>query len=160
MNQATPTRRLFCLDTNVFVESWARRYPIDVFPSFWRRLENWAEKKVVLAPIEVRNELQKIEDELFHWVKDRPFIFRDVDEKVQLKLAEIMAKFPRLVDTKKGRNVADPWVIAQAQSESAIVITEELPGGGKSPKIPDVCEALSIPYANTLQLIREMKLSF
>lgn len=75
-------------------------------------------------------------------------------------MVRILASHKRLVDTKKGRSIADPWVIAQAQVMSAVIVTEEQPSRGSSPKIPDVCEALGVQYTNVIGLIRAMGLQF
>jgi predicted nucleic acid-binding protein len=150
----------FCLDTNAFIEPWRSRYPIDVFPTFWQTLDEWGRDGVIVAPEEVLHEIEKVDDELLAWLKVRRYIFEVPDEVVQQKLKAILAQFQRLVDTKKGRSIADPWVIAQAQVLGAIVVTEEVASKGKSPKIPDVCESLKVPYTNVLGLIRKMKLKF
>lgn len=105
-------------------------------------------------------ELSKIDDDLYGWAKARPHIFRPIDDRVQAAMRSIMKRFDRLVDTKKGRSIADPWVVAQAQVCQAVVVTEEAPSGGKSPKIPDVCEALGIPWTNLLEFMRQVKMTF
>jgi hypothetical protein len=108
----------------------------------------------------VLKELKRIDDDLYKWAKQREHMFMQPIESVQIIMQGIMAKYPRLVDSNKHRSMADPWVIAQAQYSSAIVITEEKAVYGKSPKIPDVCEAMKIKYADTLTLLRAMKLKF
>lgn len=152
----------FCLDTSALVEPWRSRYPIDIFPTFWNTLDEWAKAGDVLAPDEVRIELEKVDDELLEWVAQRRYIFRPPEEDVQLIVSKILAhdRYKRLVDSKKGRSIADPWVIAQAHVTGSKVVTEELPSLGKSPKIPDVCEWLGVKYTNVLGLIREMKIQF
>ncbi len=152
----------YCLDTSALIEPWRTRYPIDIFPTFWNTLDEWAEAEIVLAPDEVRIELKKIDDELLEWVNQRRYIFRPPEEDVQLVVSKILAheRYKRLVDTKKGRSIADPWVIAQAQVTGSIVVTEEQPAGGRSPKIPDVCEWLGVKYTSVLGLIRAMKIRF
>ena len=56
-------------------------------------------------------------------------------------MKEIMKKYPHLVSAVKGRSIADPWVIAHAQSEKAAVVTLEQKAVRSGPiKIPDVCK--------------------
>jgi hypothetical protein len=160
MSTASKTIHRFCFDTNAFIEPWHRRYPLDMFPRFWDQLESLGEDGIILAPEEVLHELSKIDDDLWEWAKARKYLFHSIDDAVQNAMLSIMRQFPRLVDTKKGRNIADPWVIAQAQVTSAIVVTEETPARGNSPKIPDVCEALGIPWTNLLQFMRSVNMSF
>lgn len=63
-----------------------------------------------------------------------------------------MQKYPRLVDTVKGRSGADPFVIALAKSRQPpmTIVTEEMPG---KVKIPDVCLSEGINWCNLADLI-------
>jgi Domain of unknown function (DUF4411) len=90
-------------------------------------------------------------------VKREPHIAEPTEE-VLLAMKAILKTHGRLVDNKKHRSVADPWVIAHAQVEGAIVVTEEQESNGKSPKIPDVCSALGILCIRTVELFRAFKL--
>ena len=150
----------FCVDTSALIEPWRRRYPLDVFPTFWETLDAWAKDGRVLAPDEVLIEIRKVDDDLKEWVEDRRYLFRPPVEEVQVAVLEIMASHPRLVDTKKGRSIADPWVIAQAEVSGAVVVTEEHRKGGRSPRIPDVCVARKVEYTDVIGLIRAMGLKF
>ena len=149
---------LFCLDTTAFVEPWVRRYPIDVFPSYWGRLDEWIHGDRIVAPDEVLREIARNDDDLHKWVRARAQMFQPPEENVQQAVGALLADYPRLVDTRKGRHIADPWVIAQAQVMSATVVTEESDGSSKSPKIPDVCRAKGISVVRVIDLIRAMDL--
>jgi hypothetical protein len=66
-----------------------------------------------------------------------------------------MAKYPRLVDTRRGRMGADPFVIAVAKLNNCTVVTNEaLTNNIKKPNIPDVCAALNVRCLNILQMIQ------
>jgi hypothetical protein len=149
---------LFCLDTSALIEPWHRRYPMDVFPSFWDRLDQWIDGGRAIAPDEVLREIAKVDDDLHTWAKQRAALFRPPEADVQKAVKAILRDYPRLVDSKRGRSIADPWVIAQAQVASAAVVTEEQRSTGSSPRIPDVCDSLGLQYTNVLGLIREMGL--
>ena len=151
---------IYCLDTSAFVQPWHERYPIDVFAPYWNKVKEWTDDGRIIAPEEVMVEVAKIDDDLLAWVKRHKSMFQPPDERVQRVVQEILSNHSRLVDTKKGRSIADPWVMGQACVSEATVVTEELPSRGKSPKIPDVCEDMGIPYTNVLGLIRAMRLRF
>ena len=53
-----------------------------------------------------------------------------MDAETQNHVTSIMTKYPRLVDTVKGRSGADPFVIALAATTDPcmVVVTEETPG--------------------------------
>jgi hypothetical protein len=154
--------KAFCLDTNALIEPWHRRYPKDVFPTFWDTVETWAADGRLIAPEAVLTELEAQDDDLYRWAKDHRSLFLPPEVPVQAAVTSIVAQFTGLVDWQRQRDKADPWVIAQAQVSSAAVVTEEAPSRSpeRKPKIPDVCAQLGIKCTNVLGLIREMKLKF
>jgi hypothetical protein len=64
-----------------------------------------------------------------------------------------------LVDLKKGRGQADPFVVALARVRGATVVTEEH-AKPTAPKIPDACRRFGIRCINLLEFIREMRWKF
>jgi hypothetical protein len=58
--------------------------------------------------------------------------------------------------------MADPWVIAHAIAEKAIVVTKENKEtqSAAKVKIPNVCENMGVKWINDFQMIRELKLVF
>jgi hypothetical protein len=107
------------------------------------------------ASIEVYTELQKKDDELFAWCKERKeAMFIEIDNDTQAAVAQIMRDHPKLVDTTKGRSGADPFVIALAVTAdpAMTVVTEE--SLGKS-RIPDVCNAQKILWCGVADLIEK-----
>ncbi|OGV70395.1 MAG: hypothetical protein A2283_18970 [Lentisphaerae bacterium RIFOXYA12_FULL_48_11] len=152
----------YCLDSGVFIEGWNRYYSMDLCPEYWDILNTLALKGQVFSPVEVKREIDKTDDGLKEWVKHRSHFFKEITTPVQERLRKIMASHGRLVDSIKQRSVADPWVIAFAMAEGAIVVTKESPSGTstKRIKIPDVCEALKVPWMNDFQFAREVGIRF
>lgn len=104
---------------------------------------------------EVVAELERKDDDVHKWVKQREAMIVAIDEQIQSCLAKLMSKYPRLVDSKKNRSGGDPWVIALAQARSWTVVTAEKPSGNLTkPKIPDVCKDLSIPCIEVVEFFR------
>ncbi|MDP9893241.1 hypothetical protein J2W32_001457 [Variovorax boronicumulans] len=147
----------YSIDTSSLVHAWSRAYPPKNFISVWDRLESAIDQGVIVASVEVINEIKKKDDELHAWCKDRPPKFCiEIDDAQQALLAEILGKYPRLVDTVKGKSGGDPFVIALAQSyrRSLCIITEEGRGRIDSPKIPDVCQREDLRHLNIMQFIQ------
>lgn len=162
MMQPVARKKRYCVDTSVFIESWTKYYSIELCPSYWEVIDQLAKEGRVFSPIEVRRELEKIEDDLFKWAKSRSSsLFADITEDVQLAMRDVIAQFPRLVDSTKQRSIADPWVIAHAQIEKATVVTkEQVASSNKRIKIPDVCQALNIPCIDDFEFYREVGIRF
>ena len=76
------------------------------------------------------------------------------------ELKEIMANYPRLVDTKRNKSGSDPMVIALAYANELSVISHENGGSQKSPNIPFVCDQLDVRHIDFLHLIREQSWVF
>jgi hypothetical protein len=150
----------YCFDTSGLIECWSRSYPPDVFPGLWVKLDELITQQQVLCPEEVRIELARQDDELAKWIDARPHMFVPLDDAIQRATSEVLARHPLLMKATKNRNGADPFVIATARVKSLTVVTEEKGGTGTKPKIPSVCQALSVPCINVLSFLRDQGWSF
>ena len=149
----TSSRIAYSIDSSSLMHGWCRVYRPKNFGFIWDRIEALATQGRLKASIEVLHEISKKDDDLYKWCKDRQeALFVEVDEDCQLHLGRIMAAYPRLVDTVKGRSGGDPFVIALASSNghSCAVVTEEHPG---KMRIPDVCRTEGIPCIGLADLI-------
>lgn len=152
----------YCLDTGVFIEGWNRYYSMDLCPQYWKVLDDLAKQGVIFSPIEVKREINTTDDDLKEWIKDKPHFFKEITMEVQLALRQLMADYGRLVDSIKQRSIADPWVIALAMVENAVVVTKETPSGLNSRriKIPDVCRALNLHWMNDFEFAKKVGIRF
>lgn len=151
----------YCLDTSGLLDAWVRWYPPDVFPSFWLKIEDLVDSGRIIASDEVLVELESREDELYKWAKDRRQMFLPLDEDIQILAVKILEQFPRLVDTRRERSQADPFVIAVAMLHKRIAIAgEKASGTAEKPRIPNVCNYFGVEHMGIVQLIRREKWSF
>ncbi len=110
------------------------------------------------ASMEVYHELRKKDDDVFSWAKDRKeAMFFEIDDPVQSAVIRLMGRFPKLVDTGKGKSGGDPFVIAQALAGSPplVVVTQEAGGSVDRPRIPFVCDQVGVRHIDLLTLIEE-----
>ena len=151
----------YCVDTSGWLDGWQRNYPRDVFPTLWRRVEVVIEAGDIFSSEEVYVELQKKDDEIHDWMKARKEMLVPLTEEIQTIASDLLAEFPRLVDTLRNRSKADPFVIATAIDRKATVVTgEPITGNMTKPRIPDVCNVREVRCINFLQMIRELNLTF
>lgn len=145
----------YSIDTSALIEGWYRRFPPDIVPGFWDNLDELIQSGNLKATEEVLVELEKKHDVIHNWVKERENLFILIDEEIQFVVREILSNHKTLIDSRRNRSSADPFVIALAKINSSIVITEELPTQSDNrPHIPDVCDALNIEYINLIDLSR------
>ena len=115
------------------------------------------------ASMEVYQELRRKDDDVFGWAKDRKEgMFLEIDDPVQEAVIRVMSRFPKLVDTGKGKSGGDPFVIAQALAGNPplVVVTQEAGGSSDKPRIPFVCGQVGIRHIDLLTLIEEEDWTF
>ena len=147
----------YSIDTSALLGGFVRHYPPDVWPSLWEtKLVELVETGQLTAAYEVLEDLRKRDDDMYAWAKKHESMFIDLDQ-YEPQLRQIMAEFPRLVDTRTGKSGSDPMVIALAYAKGLTVVSEEGVGSERSPRIPYVCNRLVIRHLNLLDFIREQR---
>ncbi len=156
----------YCLDTNVFIEGWNKYYSPEFCKSYWDIIAELGKEGVVFISVKVKEEIAKTDDNLARWIKNKQYMVKELDENVQKCLKSIYAADPshsRLVDSIKGRSEADPWIIAHAMAENAIVVTKEMKNTNPASnriRIPDVCVNMGVRCIDDYALIREVNIAF
>lgn len=151
------TNAKYCIDTSAFIHAWRRAYPILNFKPIWDRIDELSKSGRLVSSREVLIELEKRDDDLYEWAKERASVFIDIQgEEFQMRVQKIVNQYKRLIDTRKNRSAADPFVIAVATLHDPpfIVVTEEgATNKIEKPNIPDVCRAEGLRCINILGLI-------
>lgn len=146
----------YSIDTSSIIHARRRVYPPDIFPSLWSRIEGLIQEQIPAATEEVLHELERQDDEIYQWARRQTAMFIPIDQEIQPIVSSILLQHPNLIDVRRERSGADPFVIALAIHHGSAVVTQEVPTNNPSrPHIPDVCAAFSIRCINILQLIRE-----
>jgi hypothetical protein len=145
---------VWCLDTSAFVNPWNKIYPPDIAPGYWAALIRLLTEHRLVVSEEVRREIEQVDDQLLRWVKANIMYWYPITDEVQRVVSEVMASHPKLVDARKGRSRADPFVIGTAAAAQATLVTTEEFGTPKKPKVPFVCHAYGIPCVGLLDFIR------
>jgi len=143
----------YVIDTCSLIEL-RRTYPKDVFPGVWDKVGELAESEILISVEDVYEELKVQDDEVLEWANEH-VEFKPLDEQIQIKASEILENYPNLLNLKKRKSSADPFLIATAMVFSCSVITEETPsGGGPYLKIPDICRSNGIDCIRLLDMLR------
>lgn len=148
---------MYCIDTSSILHAWRRDYPPDRFPSLWRELEALVAAQQLIAPDEVLSELERRDDEVCEWARQNAQMFVEPDGPVQDGVRDIVDRWDTFVPAESYDGVwADPYVIALAQTRAATVVTGEVlvPPNARRPRIPNICQALGVPWMALLGMIR------
>jgi len=164
---------IYIIDTSSLIEM-KNRYPKKNFPSLWEKIEELISKNRLISPLEVRKEIERGDDELSKWVKNKKInrMFIKPDRLQMEKAKEIINKYDPLAQVEKPDNLnADPYLIALALVKKElskkelvamklfdknsvaidyIIITEE---SIKPNKIPYICKDLGINCIKLLKMI-------
>ena len=164
---------IYIIDTSSLIEM-KNRYPKKNFPSLWEKIEELISKNRLISPLEVRKEIERGDDELSKWVKNKKInkMFIEPDSLQMEKANEIINKYDSLAKVEKPDNLnADPFLIALALVKKElskkelvamklfdkdnvnidyIIITEE---SIKPNKIPSICKDLGINCIKLLKMI-------
>jgi len=154
---------IYVADTSALIEI-QQKYPEDVFRTLWDNLSKLADKERLISPKQVFEELNRFakEDYLKKWAVSHKMIFRDPTAAQILKVKEILAQFPKLINPSSEHEQADPYVIALALCREPqtkllenvrVVVTEE--SFVKQNKIPFVCSKLGVKCFDTLEFFRK-----
>jgi hypothetical protein len=164
----------YVIDTSSLINI-RMHYPVSVFTSFWKKLDELVLENRLGAPQAVFEELsQKDDDYLFKWAKSRkdPMFNSDYSEYLLQKVSEIMGKFPGLIDENSTKEQADPFVIAMAveyrdnpqkklfQYDVCVVTEESLKKHSDKPKIPFVCGHYNIPCCRMVVMAEKERWKF
>ena len=149
---------LYILDTNTLSQLF-RFYYRNNFPSLWERFDQLVKDGRILSTREVLRELGdgRKAELAYAWADDHEYLFPDPGiEEVQF-VSRIfgVSHFQQNLQSKKGKprkQVADPFIIAQAKRTAGTVVTEEAkpPNGAR---IPNICEHFGISCINLQQLM-------
>jgi uncharacterized protein DUF4411 len=145
----------YSFDTSSLLNGRRDLLPPATFPSLWANIEAMITQGHIRCVDVVRDELSKRDDEVHQWAKGQPDLFVPLNMDIQREVRDVLTKHQRLVGVGSGRSGADPFVIALAQANDGIVVTEEtLSGNLAKPKIPDVCDAMGTPRLNLVRFVQ------
>ena len=154
--------RKYALDSSFLIDLWTREgsHPRDRHVGLWNHFDEQCARGEIIAPIEVREELENsYDEELDKWVRKRKEMFIEISTPQLEVLGHIVRKYPAFA--RGQRNMADPAVVALAVPEGLTVLTSEryqTTPSATEPKIPNVCEEHGVAAIGINDYMREEKI--
>ncbi len=155
----------YVIDTSSLID-FNIRYPMDVFPNLWNKVEDLIKRGMLIAPKEVFNEIAVGDDALKRWAKKQKRFFKELDKSQIQIVKDILKQYPSLAKPSKEGPNADPFIIALVLSlvkdpqqtlspsvKKRIIVTEEQLRGNAI-KIPFVCKSYGIDCINIVEMFR------
>jgi len=168
---------IYVADTSFFIEIH-KRYPEKMLPGIWMDIEGLIQAGRIIAPINVKNEINQQDDDLKDWVNKHDAMFRPLNKELLETTAIVVNKFPRTAKPiSPNPHHADPFVIGlalKAERQHTLnpriitVVAEEKSKLAKNPalrdeeieKIPDVCQKFGIPCISHLEMFKNEGFKF
>lgn len=154
--------RIYSGDSSALIDGLERYYPEKQFPALWVRVDELIAAGRFVISDEVHDELKRKDEAARTWCETRKdAIVVPTDAEIVAAVRLVLKDHPLLVKDMKGRNRADPFVIAVASVKGAVVVTGEgNDGTATRPKIPYVCGQTGIECCRFLDLIKREGWSF
>lgn len=156
---------MYVFDTNSFSKLFGC-YPIESFPSLWRRFDSLRSIGRILSTREVLVELEagkRRTENAYNWAKEYRELFTPLVGDEAAAVAEIfqVEHFQQIMRRKQGvvSTSADPFIIARASFVGGTVVTEESkpPHGAR---IPNICEHFGVPCIKLDSLMQQENWTF
>ncbi len=157
----------YCLDSNVFIQAKNGPYGFDIVPAFWDWIDANVQQGNLITSSEVYKEIVEGADELADWFKERRksklFIAHTIEvQEIYQDIIDYVTSNYEFAYYQLFLEKADPWVIALAKYDEAIVVTLEVlvAPNSKQVKIPNICRQFGLKFINTYQMLRELNARF
>jgi len=156
----------YCLDANVLIQAWQKYYSPKLCPAYWDVLNQLGAKGKIFIPEMVSEEITRTEDNLAQWLNDCKIPIMPITGPVSECLKKIYDSNPLhqyLVANSSQHSLADPWIIAHAMNQNAVVVTKEIKDTFNNPtriKIPHVCDNMNVRWINDFEFVEEIGIQF
>lgn len=153
---------IYLLDANVFIQAAREYYAFELAPGFWQALLYHAMNGRIQSIDRVKDEIQRVNDELKDWVNNdfHPFFASTDQPDVVEAYRKIMdwvqrsSQFLAAAKAEFAKN-ADGWLVAYAMVKSCVIVTHEQfsPEAKRNVPIPNMCKEYGVPYVNVIAIL-------
>jgi len=162
----------YLIDSDVLITAKNRYYAFPICPGFWRSLLHEHSLGKVHSIDKVGQELVSgsRDDELAQWIHESvpaSFFFKSDGAEIVAaynKVIDWVMRHERYRDAGKDKfsRGADGWLVAHGVASGKTVVTNEQsrPESRSEIKLPDVCEAFSVDYTDTFDMLHKLGVEY
>lgn len=162
---------VYVVDSNFFIQAHRVIYPLDVAISFWDKVKKLAEDGSIVSIDKVKNELYQNDDELKTWCKnnlpdnffkDSTELINEYSQVVSWAMSKSGHYLQKALDEFLDAGEADAWIVAYGIKNNCIITIYERsqPDRKNKIKIPEPCDLLGVPYVDTIEMFRQLRVQF
>jgi hypothetical protein len=162
----TDAQTKYCLDANVLIQGWQKYYSPQVCPSYWDVLNQLGVDGRIFIPKAIYDEVSKVQDDLFKWLKASSIRVAEVTENVTICLQKMYDTHPDhqyIVAAGSNHSAGDPWLIAHCMDSNSVAVTKEEKVNYTKPtkiRMPNICDNVGVRWINDFDFGRELGLKF
>ena len=161
--------KIYIFDANVFInlhriDMHSIRLPTEV----WTKLHELMTSGKIISHRTVYDEVvsgSKKPDKVSAWLQPRSSYFeRSTARQIEI-MADVINRFPKLIDVNIERDQADPWLVAlaaekieQDSSHEYVVVTQE--SQASTVKLPAACKAFNVHSISLANFFEENGITF
>ena len=167
------SENIYCPDTSALI-TMQRYYPLRILPDLWKHLEELfssgriSSHEVVFDEI-VPTDKSAPKDDLATLISKYKANFKSISKRQAQLALQIISLFPHLIDPRRKKDQADPWIVAmvvemmeevnmfEQDSDFVIVSTES---EKSSNKIPAVCKHYHVRHMNLFEFFEDNEWEF
>lgn len=163
----------YVADSNFFIQAHRDYYPLDVVTGFWKQIKELADSGRMIIIDKVKDEIYRKEDEVAFWCRDNlaeTFFTAGSSAHSEYKRVCAWAEsrsdhyLRKAIDDFLDNRRADAFLIAftLADRENRVLVTQEVsnPDCKNKIKIPEPCNHFGVNYVNTMEMFRQLRLTF
>lgn len=158
---------MYILDTNFFVTAHRQHYPLDIVPSFWKKVSELSAIGHICSIDKVLNELNRGNDTLIEWVEC------NLPQHFFLDSTQFIVQYSTVAQWAQNRSLhyhtaainkfleadeADAWLVAAAITTGGCILTHEKsnPAMKNRIAIPEPCDHFGLKYCDTMGMFRKL----
>lgn len=164
---------VYIVDSNFFIQAHRDTYPLDVAFSFWNKVRELAVEGKICSIDKVREEIYNKNDALETWCKanlpadffkDTSEVITEYQQVVGWAISKSAHYSQNAINEFLDADEADAFLIAFAMKDtsSRTIVTQEVsnPNMKSKIKIPEPCTTLNVRFIKTIEVFRELGVTF
>ncbi len=165
--------KTYVVDSNFFIQAHRATYPLDVATSFWIKVKELAQNGIIISIDKVKKELFDKNDDLEEWCvnnlptdffKDSASALSEYGQVSGWAMTQSNHYLPNAINEFLDAEEADAFLVAFVMSDltNRVLVTQEVsqPNRRNKIKIPEPCDHFGVRYVNTIDMLRELGITF
>ena len=167
---ASSKERIYIFDSSVFIDlNRINEHTFEIPQAIWDKLDELLTQGKIVSHMYVYEEIvmkkSKKPDKVSAWLSPKKSHFLKENQQQVTYMAEVVQKYPKLIDPNNEKEQADPWLVALARdlnttdnSREFVLVTQE--NQNKTTNLPAACRDFNVQVISLKQFFTESGINF